>query len=352
MKQGKICVVVPTKNEESTIADVIQSIREGVSRAGYTECCILIVDDSRDQTKKVALANGAYVVRGSGDGLGSAMYKGLKAALQLNPTILMTADGDGQSDARNEIPRFLEPIENGSADLVLGSRFLNKDLIHYDYRWVNRLGTRLLSGIMNRQTGLKLTDSHGGLRAMQPEVAASLEMIGTHTYVQETIIDASEKGFRIVEIPSVWMRRKVGTSKVVASIPNYIFYTLPILVLRAGEHVRALYWFGFFLVFLAVAIFGAIFVEEGFTLKLAHRTPAFIFIALLTLLGSLTFFFGFVLQLLQQIKRSTDRAALPLIVIAAPTLEPAALAAGAGATERETTLETGEHERQCSELQS
>ena len=347
MKPGKICVVVPTKNEESTIADVIQSVREGVFRAGYTECCVLVVDDSRDQTKKVALANGAYVVRGSGDGLGSAMYKGLKAALRLEPTIIMTADGDGQSDARNEIPRFLAPIEDGSADLVLGSRFLGTNLIHYKYRWINRLGTKLLSRIMNRQTGLKLTDSHGGLRAMQPEVALSLEMIGTHTYVQETIIDASEKGFRVIEIPSVWMPRKSGGSKVVASIPNYIFYTLPILILRGGEHIKALYWIGISLVLVALVIFGAVFFQEGFTFRLAHRTPAFILIALLTLLGSLTFFFGFVLQLLQQIKRSTDRAATPLITIVAPTKTYVL-----GPDDRAADWQTEEQKKKCSGLQS
>ncbi len=75
---------------------------------------------------------------------------------------------------------------------------------------------------------------------MRPAVVAELEMVGTHTYVQETIIDAFEKGFRIIEIPSVWKKRENGKSRVLRSIPLYVFYTLPVLILRSGQHIKLL----------------------------------------------------------------------------------------------------------------
>ena len=143
---------------------------------------------------------------------------------------------------------------------------------------------------------------------MRPEVAAELEMLGTHTYVQETIIDAAEKGFRIVEIPTVWRKRAHGRSRVVSSIPQYVFYTLPILMLRSGQHIRALYSSGIILVLAALAYFFSVLAQAGFNVKgTFDRVPAFVFIALLISIGFQFFFFGLVLQLLKQMKYQVDR---------------------------------------------
>jgi len=301
-------VVIPTKNEENTIASVIEEIRDAFSGLRYDKVEVLITDDSKDETRSRARAVGAHVVNGGGEGLGAAMLRGLKEALYYAPDVIVIIDGDGQTDAKTEIPKFVELIENNQADLVLGSRFRSDDLIHYKYQPVNRFGTKLLIRILNSQTGLNLTDSHGGIRAMTPDVVRELQMIGTHTYVQETIIDAAEKGFRIVELPSVWRPREHGTSRVVGNIPKYVFYTLPILLLRSGHHIRTLYNLGLVLIALAVTYFVYIVVQEGFTFAMGHRTPAFVLIALLISTGMQFFFFGFILQLINQIKRSTDKA--------------------------------------------
>lgn len=303
----KACVVIPTKNEAATIASVIAEVRKGFLGTRYDDIVVLVVDDSTDATRQVALDNGAVVVRGDGDGLGAAMFKGLKSAVGFDPDVIVAVDGDGQADAAAEIPRFLAPIDNGSADMVLGSRFLESNLVDYHYRWVNRFGTRVLSGFLRSQTGLDLTDSHGGIRAMVPEVAADLEMLGTHTYVQETIIDAVEKGYRVTEIASVWRVRQHGKSRVVGSIPRYVFYTLPILILRSGQHIRWLYTAGIVCMLLAVLTFLGLVVDEGIGPGLFRRITGFIFIAVMALSGMQMFFFGFVLQLLKQIKKNQDR---------------------------------------------
>ena len=299
-------VVIPTKNEEHTIGAVIAEVREAFVDLPY-EVEILITDDSTDSTREIARACGAHVVNGGGEGLGSAMYRGLKEALYLGPSVILSIDGDGQTDARSEIPQFVRPILEGRADLVLGSRFAKAGLVGYRYRSLNLLGTRLLTWILRRMTGLPVTDSHGGIRAMVPEVARELQIIGSHTYVQETIVDAFEKGFRIIELPSVWRKRDFGQSRVVGSIPKYVAYTLPVLLLRSGQHIRALYTAGGLLVVGALLVFSLVFVEEGFTLVLGHRTPALIMIALMIMAGLHLLFFGFSFQLLKQIKRAVDR---------------------------------------------
>ncbi|MDA0237378.1 MAG: glycosyltransferase family 2 protein [Proteobacteria bacterium] len=298
----KVAVVIPTKNEEGSIASVIGSVRQVLSSVGH-EAIIYITDDSHDKTRQVAEELGAVVIRGSGDGLGTAMLRGLKGALAANPDVIMSVDADGQVDIASELLNFLGVIQEGEFDLVIGSRFIDEGLIHYQYRRRNRLGIRILVGILCRQTGLSLTDSHGGIRAMTPAVVKELEMIGSHTYVQETIIDAHEKGFRILEIPSKWLPRQYGSSKVVKSIPRYVMYTLPVLFLRSGKHIRWLNSLGLLSFLGGILFFGVILAQEGFTYSLADRLPGLTLVALLITTGLQLFFFGLVLQFLKQIKK-------------------------------------------------
>jgi len=298
----RVAVVIPTRNEEPTIAAVISTIRTTLQAAEHRPI-IFVADDSHDDTRRVAKELGAHIVPGSGDGLGTAMYRGLKATLSVNPDVVVSVDGDGQADIASELLRFLRPIQEGSAELVLSSRFLNSDSVRYPYRMKNRIGTRILVGMLRRGTGLPLTDSHGGIRAMHPDVVKELEMIGSHTYVQESILDAHEKGFRIVELPSVWLPRQHGTSRVVRSIPRYILYTLPVLLVRSGKHIRWLYSLGVASITLAFVCFGVILIQEGFTYALADRLPGLTLVGLLVTTGLQFFFFGFVLQLLKQIKQ-------------------------------------------------
>jgi glycosyltransferase involved in cell wall biosynthesis len=307
MRLLKVCVLVPAKNEAASIQRVIEAIQTGFDPARYEPPQVIVVDDSVDDTRRLATAAGAQVLVGGGRGLGAAMYDGLKAAAGLDCDYIITIDGDGQADV-SELPRFLQPLEQGEADLVLGSRFKQEGLVTYHYRFINHFGTRVLSAILRRFTGLPLTDSHGGIRAMRRIVAEELEMLGSHTYVQETIIDAVEKGFRVTEIPSVWNQRLHGTSRVVSSIPKYVFYTLPILMLRSGQHIRLLYSGGILMTLLALLYFFVIVAEAHFNLKgLGDRVPAFVWITLMISIGFQCFFAGLTLQLMKEMKYKVDR---------------------------------------------
>ena len=303
----KICLVLPSKNEGKSIKKVIDDINNVFVKNSYNKPTIIVSDDSNDDTRKIVSSTGAIILNGGGKGLGFAMYHGLKHSLNYKPDLILSCDSDGQIDL-NEIPVFIQTIEESNADLVLGSRFLKSGLLEYKYRWINRLGTIILSRILNSFTGLNLTDSHGGLRCMRPDVVKELEMIGTHTYVQETIIDAFEKGFKIVEIPSIWKKREIGKSKVVGSIPTYIFYTLPILIIRSKQHIKWLYSIGIITFAIAIIYFIYISWQSGFAFKsMFSRLPSFVLIALLILVGIQLFFFGFVLQIIKDIKYRIDR---------------------------------------------
>ena len=303
----KICIVLPTKNESNQIKNIITNIFNKFDSLDMSRPIVIITDDSKDGTREIAKKAGAKVINGGGKGLGFAMFQGLKHALTFNPEYILTCDSDGQTDI-NEIPDFLRPLENNEADLVIGSRFSKPNLINYKYKWINRIGVILLSKILSSFTGQKITDSHGGLRAMRSNVAKELEMLGVHTYVQETIIDASEKGFRIKEIPSVWNKRESGKSRVVGSIPTYVFYTLPILIIRSKKYIKWTYSIG--IIFILLAIFYFIFIswEASFEYKtMFSRLPSFVLIGVLIIAGIQLFFFGFIIQMIKNIKYRLDR---------------------------------------------
>lgn len=304
LQPARIAIVIPTRDEERSIEGVIADSRNAVTALGL-DVTIIVTDDSRDNTREIAARCGAIIVPGGASGLGTAMLRGLKAATQHAPDVIVSVDGDGQADVADELARFVTPVLDGSADLVLGSRFAQPNLVQYRYRWLNRVGTRILVALLRHQSGLPLTDSHGGIRAMHPRVARELELIGTHTYVQESIIDASEKGFRVLEIPSVWKPRRHGSSRVVRSIPKYVFYTLPVILLRSGSHIRWLYSAGILASMGGLAVFAIVILQEGLTLRLGHRLPALTLTGLLITTGAQLFFFGLVLQLLKQINRAT-----------------------------------------------
>jgi len=305
VEPSSICLVIPTKNEELTIDQVIETSKKEISDLGHNVVAVIVTDDSTDGTRRIARSTGAVIVNGGGKGLGHAMFKGLKYALPYEPDIIVSMDSDGQTEI-SELEKFIQPILDDKADMVIGSRFQQKDSVKYRYRHKNRLGIHILVRILRWLTGLKLTDSHGGLRAMRREVVQELEMVGTHTYVQETIIDAVEKGFRVKEISSIWKNREAGKSRVVSSIPTYIFYTLPVLILRSGQHIKTMYSAGILFLFLAFFDFIIVGVQTTFSFQEMLDRQSFHLIALLISLGLQLFFFGFMLEIISGIKRKID----------------------------------------------
>ncbi len=302
---AKFVVLIPTKNEGPRIAQTIHDMVHAIEQSGHEVVGVLITDDSKDDTREVAKQSGAEVVQGGGRGLGYAMFKGLKAAAKIDCHYIVTADGDGQTKAE-EFKDFFAEVEKG-ADLVLGSRFQKKGLVEYNYSIINRTGVRILAWMMNYKTKLKLTDSHGGLRIYSRPLAEEIEMIGHYTYVQETIIDAVEKGYKVHEIPSVWKERIDSYSRVLVSIPRYVYYTLPVLIYRLGLHKRWLVPLGFALILLNLMLFGfdiytSLTTSHGSMFQLFQKLDLFILGTVLILFSVL---FEITCNILRELRRGT-----------------------------------------------
>ena len=147
---------------------------------------------------------------------------------------------------------------------------------------------------------------------MRRQVVTELSLTGTHTYVQETILDALQKGFRVVEIPSEWMPRNYGSSRVVSSIPRYAAHTLPVLLVKSGKHVITLARMGSLCVTSGIVFFFIVLIQEQFRFfELFARIPALLLIALRISVGTQMFFFGLVLELLRQIGHKVDHIRWP-----------------------------------------
>ena len=236
--------VLPAKNEEATIKDVIDSISNKIDNEH--KISFIIISDSSDKTDDiVSKLENVKLYSGQNFGLGYSIFKGVKLASKLNPDYIFIVDSDGQVDLE-EIKMFVsECIANKDIDIFLSSRFKNKNSIKYNYPLINRLGTFLLKNIINIFTNIKVTDSHGGIRLFKNIVAKKLRLIGDHTYVQEFIIDASQNNFKAKELPSNWLVRKHGKSKVVSSIISYILNVSPVLFVRLNFHKKIFYSLGF-----------------------------------------------------------------------------------------------------------
>lgn len=188
-----VWVVMPAYNE----ARVIESVVRGV-RAVYPH--VVVVDDgSRDETQRLAAAGGAWALRHViNRGQGAALQTGIEYALLQGAEFIITFDSDGQHTVE-DIAALLAPLREGRADIALGSRFLGRTVtVPFARRCLLKaavLFTRLVSGV-------RLTDTHNGLRGFTRRAAARLQIrIDRMAHASEIIDQIREMGLPYVEVP-------------------------------------------------------------------------------------------------------------------------------------------------------
>jgi glycosyltransferase involved in cell wall biosynthesis len=180
----RIIIVIPAYNEERSIIAVIR----GLKQQGFAR--LIVVDDgSSDRTSELARQEGVILLRHIlNRGLGGALGTGISAALRLGAELIVTFDADGQHDP-NDIGRLLEHIENGEADVVIGSRLLDPIGMPYPRRlanWTANVVTYLLFRIWT-------TDSQSGLRAFSRQAAARMQLLTSGMEVSSEIIAETVK---------------------------------------------------------------------------------------------------------------------------------------------------------------
>lgn len=190
-------VVIAAFNEGKVIREVVS----GVVRDGWN--VVLVDDGSRDDTATAARVPGVIVLRHAiNRGQGAALQTGIEYAMRRGATYIVTFDADGQHDAA-DIPMLIDALAEN--DIALGSRFLGK----VEGASSSRMALlKTATAVSNSMSGMKLTDSHCGLRAFRASAAPKLRI------TQDRMAHASE------------LLRKIRTSKLrVVEVPVTIRYT-------------------------------------------------------------------------------------------------------------------------------
>ena len=237
----KLVVTIPAYNEEETVARVVTEIPRAIEGVDQVE--VLVIDDgSSDGTVQQAKEAGAdrVVSHTAKNGVGAAFSTGKDFALRMGADIIVTMDADGQFDP-NDIPRLIEPILQGQADFVTGSRFLDRSL-KPKMPWIKQMGNSLFTRIVNFLTGQKLADTQCGFRAYSCEAALRLNTFGDFTYTQEVLIDLLNKRMKVREVP-VQVRQREGKSKVVTHWYSYGLKAL-VIAMRVFRDHKPLRFFG------------------------------------------------------------------------------------------------------------
>ena len=189
----KITIGIPAYNEEKNIASIITKLKK------ITDSIIVCDDGSSDMTAEISKNLGATVISHKKNmGYGVAINSIFQKAKELNIDLLVTFDADGQHRVE-DIEKVVEPIKNNTADLVIGSRFLDKKSNVPNYR---KIGIKVITKITNASIKKKLTDSQSGFRAYNKQVLSQISPsdigMGIST---EILIKSSSKGLRIMEVP-------------------------------------------------------------------------------------------------------------------------------------------------------
>lgn len=198
-----ISVILPSYNEEASIAPVIQGIHATLKNEDYE---IIVVDDgSTDKTMSIAMDNNARVVKNPYNiGNGAAIKAGIRAS---EGSILVFMDSDGQHDPE-EIPKLLKLV--GPYDMVVGARMGHKNSSAHR-RWANIFYNYFASYMIGR----KIYDLTSGFRAIKAEVAKKFSYLLPNTFSYPSTITMAlfRAGYSVKYIP-IEARKRVGTSKI------------------------------------------------------------------------------------------------------------------------------------------
>lgn len=207
-----VIAVIPAWNEEGNIGRVIADVPHDL-------CSHVIVADnaSTDGTALAARSAGAIVVEQPKRGYGYACAAGARKALQMGADIIVFLDGD-YSDYPEDMRLLVEPILDGKADMVLGSRLSGGKEARRAVPAHAAFGNRLITVIMRLRFRLRITDL-GPFRAIRADTLHKLNMSEmTYGWPMEMIIKSVRRKLRIREVPVRYRKRLSGQSKVSGNI--------------------------------------------------------------------------------------------------------------------------------------
>lgn len=204
----KVLIIIPAYNEEENILKTCKNIIDYNKKNKTNFDLVVINDGSKDRTEEILNENNINHIKLIHNlGIGGAMQTGYKYALEKNYDIAVQFDGDGQHDIKY-VKTIIDPIISGKADMVIGSRFIDKHSSEFKSSMARRIGINLISSVIKIKTKKKIYDTTSGFRAVNkniieyfsnsypteyPEPISSVEVINNKNSIKEVPVSMNER---------------------------------------------------------------------------------------------------------------------------------------------------------------
>lgn len=291
----KLIIQIPCYNEEATLGIALSDLPRQIPGISCVEW-LIINDGSTDKTVEVARSFGVdHIINLShNQGLAKAFMAGIEASLIAGADIIVNTDADNQYCA-DDIPKLIEPILSGRAEIVIGTRPISK-IKHFSP--IKKILQKLGSWVVRLASNTDIPDAPSGFRAISREAAMQLNVFNEYTYTLEMIIQAGQKGIAITSVP-IRTNKYLRPSRLVKSISAYVQRSL-FTILRIFMTYQPLRFF---------TILGSIPFTIGFMLGVRWlllffsgttrtRLPSLILAAILIIIGVQLWLFGLVADLM------------------------------------------------------
>ncbi len=218
----RLLILIPAYNEEGAIASVVEEVHSTMPGTD-----VLVVDDcSQDATNDQARRAGARVLTLPVHlGLGGCVQAGYKLGYELGYDFVIRLDGDGQHDPR-DIPKILDALEHGDCEMVIGSRFVDRQVEHSS--WVRGIGILFFRMLLRVTLGKTVHDPTSGFVGVNRVSLALFSRTFPLEYPEiEALVVLQRRRFRFVEVPCRMRARRAGRSSITASKSlYYVFHVL------------------------------------------------------------------------------------------------------------------------------
>lgn len=219
----KVLLIVPAYNEEKTILKTYKDIIKYNEHKKEKYDVIVINDGSKDSTKEIIEKNNIpHINLIHNLGIGGAVQTGYKYAYENNYDIAIQLDADGQHDVKY-VKDIIKPIITDNCDLVIGSRYIDKNASEFKSTRARQYGIKIISFIMKLVTKNKIYDTTSGFRACNRKVIKKFSSDYPTEYPEPiTTTELLKQGYSIKEVP-VSMKERAGGKSSIRSWKNFYY---------------------------------------------------------------------------------------------------------------------------------
>lgn len=211
----KILLIIPAYNEEKSILNVVNKIYNYNKEINTKYDVVVINDGSSDNTEKILCENNInHIKLISNLGIGGAVQTGYKYALENDYDIAVQFDGDGQHDIRY-VKDIIKPIIDNDANMVIGSRFIDKSTSKFKSSKARQIGIKMISFFIKLVTSKKIYDTTSGFRAVDKELIKKFSNSYPVEYPEPvSTTEILKKGYKVEEVAVSMNERETGISSI------------------------------------------------------------------------------------------------------------------------------------------